>query len=73
MMRWVFKHLEKVVVEVKDLKWFCKLFQRIGAATSKFLFPKMVLALTLAMSIVFDDLSLFLSDNEDTIDNFDEK
>ena len=72
-MRWVFKHLEKVVVEDMDLRWFGKLFQRIGAATSNFLFPKMVLALTLAMSIVFDDLSLFLSGNEDTVDNFDER
>ena len=72
-MRWVFKHLEKVVVEIKDLRWFEKWFQRIGTATSNLLFPKMVLALTFAMSIVFDDLSLFLSSNEDTVDNFDER
>ena len=68
-----FKHLEKVVVEVMDLRLLGKLFQRIGAATSNLLFPKMVLALTLAMSNVFDDLSIFLSGNEDTVDNFDER
>ena len=31
----------------------------------------MVLVLTLSMSIVFDDLSLFLLGNEDTVDDFD--